>query len=168
MIDGYTTYSEEEASRVKTLMYTLGEIQQITSNTELYIQFYINNYKGRELSESWAKRKGMDRHSFWKGLDSKNGLGMFTDLFTVKFLPKKHPTRDLVVYQVDYFDVAIGDNIRFRNACDSINDRRFLPNNEVSFNAEGGTVSTAFCNFISSLNIQSAIEIGLGSANGEI
>ena len=120
------------------------------------LQEYIDGYSGKELTEEWVRRKGNE--SFWKGLDSNKGEGMFTDMLTITPLPKDDGS-----YRCNYFSVELtnaADFLKLSSACDRISDRRFLPNNSRSFN-DDGTFTSEFCNLITSMAAVKMREHGL-------
>jgi hypothetical protein len=118
---------------------------------------YIANYEGIALSESWIREKGQDL--FWRGKGFEEGKGMFTDLLKITPIERADGT-----YRINYFDISLEEYKtnqleRFKWACDKNHQRRFLPNNEVSF--EGGEPTEAFCNFITGLAATIMIEYGV-------
>ena len=118
---------------------------------------YISSYNGTALSDSWVKSKGQDL--FWRGKGFNEGKGMFSDL--LKITPVKNSTG---IYTIGNFTIDInsykGKEVeRFIMACDRIPTRRFLPNNELSF--DGGKATPAFCNFIRGLATKVMLEYGL-------
>lgn len=144
--------------------YTFVDAEAISKRANELFWHYCETYQGPDLSDSWVKRKGLGPTSFWKGLGYQGKLknregGMFFQLFDLTPTPKEGPNGE-EVYQLDYFELDVADNLAFKCATSKITERLLIHNN-ISFD-RAGEATTIFAKFITMLLIMAAYDLGLG------
>ena len=157
-IVGITSYTAEDKERILDLLFDENEVDTIAGNAEELFTLYCLRYQGVPLTKKWANRKRMSRNSFWKGLGWSDGKGAFFQDFYVEMTPVEFGGE--TVYQIENFEVIIPKGSHFPYAADRIENRRLLPNNEISFVSYKDEPTPAFCSFMTSLMIQGALDAG--------
>lgn len=157
-IIGITSYTTDDKNRILDLLFDENEVDTIVWSVKNLFTLYCLRYKGVPLTNKWAKRKRMARNSFWLGLGWRDGKGAFFQDFYVEMAPIEF--NGGTVYQIENFEVVIPKGSNFTYAADRIENRRLLPNNELSFVGYKDEPTPAFCSFMTSLMIQGAVDAG--------